>query len=242
MMLRLPALLIAGLLGLLATPSAAEEVVRPKALVELFTSQGCAACPPADALLEDLAKLPGVIALAYHVDYWDYIGWTDTFGAVENSDYQRAYARSTGNGRIFTPQLVVNGSEGIVGSKEAAVREALDAATLRVPVELTLKDGMLSVAVPGHPGSEPAVVWLVTFIDHAEVRIERGENSGATMGYTNIVTSRHMLGMWDPDEGARLTLPLDKLLPRGSNGLAVMVQDEIDDLPALILGAALLRL
>src|ERR1700744_5436214 len=101
---------LAVLLLLAATaPAAAEQVkTAPKAVLELFTSQGCSSCPPADALPPTLAQRPDVIALAYHVDYWDYIGWTDTFGAKANTDRQKAYATAWNEASIYTPELVVN--------------------------------------------------------------------------------------------------------------------------------------
>ena len=120
MFFRFSSALIAGaIVSLTAMGVSQAESVRanPKAVVELFTSQGCSSCPPADALLTSLAEREDVVALAYHVDYWDYIGWEDTFGAKDFSDRQRGYAKSWGSTRIFTPQMVVNGGEGVVGSR-----------------------------------------------------------------------------------------------------------------------------
>ena len=211
-------------------------------MLELFTSQGCSSCPPADALLGQLAADRDIVALAYHVDYWDYIGWTDTFGHAAFSDYQRAYAAGTGNGRIYTPQLVVNGGEGVVGSRADEVAAALKVAALPLPVDLSVEAGTLRVDIAGRPGGKPAMIWLVTFIGHAEVSIERGENRGSTIGYTNIVTGRQMLGVWDPAAGTHLMLPLDKVLARGSTGLAVLVQDDKRGLPGIVHGAAALSL
>ncbi|RYD81228.1 MAG: DUF1223 domain-containing protein, partial [Sphingomonadales bacterium] len=111
-------------LGLPASSLAGEFRQGPKAVLELFTSQGCSSCPQADAMLDEMGKRPDVVTLAYHVDYWDYIGWQDTFGAKENSKHQRDYASAWGSSRIFTPQLVVNGERGVVGNK----REKVDAA------------------------------------------------------------------------------------------------------------------
>src|SRR5215217_5363459 len=106
----------------LAHPAGADSTrSRPKAVVELFTSQGCASCPSADALLTSLAEDDDVVALAYHVDYWDYVGWKDTFGNADFSDRQRDYAESWGSSRIYTPQMVVNGAKGVVGSRRSEV-------------------------------------------------------------------------------------------------------------------------
>lgn len=225
--------------ALAVLPAAAGEIrVNPKAVVELFTSQGCSSCPKADAKFAQLQARKDVIALAWHVDYWDYIGWPDTFGAAANSDRQRAYAESWGSSRIYTPQLIVNGLKGVVGSREKEVEGALAEARLDLPVNLELKGDMLKVSVAAKPGSGSAVVWLVTYKDRASVIIERGENAGQTIDYTQIVTGKQMLGAWDGAEGATLKLPLSELSANGSNGAVIIVQSEKSGLPGPILGAA----
>jgi hypothetical protein len=238
-----PAAITLGLLtlALLAGPANAESMrSRPKAVVELFTSQGCASCPPADAMLTSLAEEGDIIALAYHVDYWDYVGWEDTFGSAEFSDRQRAYAKSWGSSRIYTPQMVVNGAKGVVGSKRNDVHGALDAARLPLAVDISRDDTMLRVSIPGDPGLDDAVVWMVTYIDRADVSIDTGENAGKSMVYTQVVTGRQVLGMWEDDTGADLKLPIDEVLANssGSTGIAVIVQQEREGLPGPILGAA----
>jgi hypothetical protein len=223
---------------LLALPAGAEKVHdRPKAVVELFTSQGCAQCPPADALLTSLAEEGDVIALAYHVDYWDYVGWEDTFGKADYSDRQRAYAKSWGSSRIYTPQMVVNGDKGVVGSRRNEVHGALDTATLPLSVDITKQDDVLKIAVPPNADFSNAVVWLVTYLDRADVAIDKGENAGKTMVYTQVVTGRQALGMWESATGADLKLPLPEMLAENT-GMAVIVQQEKDGLPGPILGAA----
>ncbi|WP_055046964.1 DUF1223 domain-containing protein [Devosia sp. A16] len=226
-------------LALLSPTLAGEIKLAPKAVLELFTSQGCASCPKADAMLTEMSKRPDVLALAYHVDYWDYIGWEDTFGTKENSDRQRDYAESWGSSRIFTPQLVVNGKGGLVGSKRDAVTKALGGASLPLDVKLVeAADDMLQISVPGKPGETDAMIWLVTFLDHADVTIERGENEGKKVGYTQIVTGRQVLGMWKADAGAELTLPLSEVLTGRSNGAVILIQADRAGLPGPILGAA----
>ena len=232
---------VAGLLALIfSVPAGASELrVEPRAVVELFTSQGCSSCPKADALLEELSARTDIVSLAYHVDYWDYIGWEDTFGAKANSDLQRDYAQSWGSSRIFTPQMVVNGSGGVVGSKREEVNAAIAAASLPVDVAIAeTADDMLEVDVAARPGTKDAVVWLVTFLDRAEVDIERGENKGRKVAYTQIVTGRQVLGMWDPATGAQLKLPLDEVLTGSSNGAVILVQEERNGFPGPIIGAA----
>jgi hypothetical protein len=233
-------LIAAAVLALgLAAPAVAGEIrPSPKVVLELFTSQGCSSCPPADALLEELSQKPDVVGLAYHVDYWDYIGWPDTFGNKAHSDHQRAYASAWGSSRIFTPQLVVNGREGVVGSRRNEIAPAVDKEALALPVNLAVKGEMLKISIPPSAGREDAVIWLVSYIDRAEVVIERGENAGKTVAYTQIVTGRQALGMWEAATGAQLTLPLSEVLASPANGAAILVQEERDGLPGKILGAA----
>ena len=221
-----------------AHPMAGEIRVNPKAVVELFTSQGCSSCPKADAMFSKLGERKDVIALAWHVDYWDYIGWADTFGTPANSDRQRAYADSWGSSRIYTPQLVVNGRKGVVGSRDKEVDGALSEASLELPVALELKGDMLKVSVGPSPDAGSAMVWLVTYKDHASVLIERGENAGKTIDYTQIVTGKQMLGAWEGAEGTTLKLPLSELAANGSDGAVILVQSDKNGLPGPILGAA----
>ena len=175
-------LIAAALLGLtLAGSVQAEGIAHPKAVVELFTSQGCAQCPPADALLTSLAEQGDVVALAYHVDYWDYIGWEDTFGDKGFSDLQRAYARNWGSSRIFTPQMVINGAEGVVGSKRPKVQQALARAELPLDLTLSVQGDMLKLHVPADAALEDATIYVVRYLDRAEVSIDKGENAGKSM-------------------------------------------------------------
>lgn len=223
----------------LALPAQADSgVSRPKAVVELFTSQGCASCPPADALLTSLSEQHDVVALAYHVDYWDYVGWEDTFGEEAYSDRQRDYARSWGSSRIYTPQMVVNGAKGVVGSKRDEVHGALDGARLPLAVDIRHEGDMLKIAIPPDTSLGDAVVWVVTYLDRAEVAVDKGDNAGKAMVYTQVVTNRQVLGMWEGATGADLKLPLTEMLAEGNSGIAVIVQQERDGLPGLILGAA----
>lgn len=232
------ALGIAALFVLAQSSSAEGARTRPKAVVELFTSQGCASCPPADALLTSLAEADDVVALAYHVDYWDYVGWEDTFGSPDFSDRQRAYAKSWGSSRIYTPQMVVNGAKGVVGSRRSEVHGALDGTVLPLAVDIVRDGDLLKVSIPPNTSLGDAVVWMVTYLDRADVAIDKGENAGKSMVYTQVVTARQPLGMWEGATGASLKLPLPEILDDGSNGIAVIVQQERDGLPGPILGAA----
>ncbi|GHA24143.1 hypothetical protein GCM10007989_19740 [Devosia pacifica] len=229
-----------GLWSLLCAPSVAMQVREtPRAVVELFTSQGCASCPPADKLLTELAAHEDIVALAFHVDYWDYIGWPDTFGTEANSDRQRDYAAGRGSSRIYTPQIVVNGTTDVVGSRAGEVHSALEAARLELPVHLSLENDMLAISIPGQAGLEKAMIWLVTYIDQAKVAIERGENAGKSMLYSQIVTGVHPMGTWEPGAGAMIRMPIGEMLAGDTNGLAVLVQQDHEGMPGRILGAGL---
>ena len=240
-MIRLvPGLLLALAANIALAGAASAEAlhIQPKAVVELFTSQGCASCPPADALLTALAEQDDVVALAYHVDYWDYVGWKDTFAQEAYSDRQRAYAKSWGSSRIYTPQMVVNGAKAVVGSRRNEVQNALDRASLPLGMDLTLDGDMLKIAVPPKRELSDAVVWLVTYMDRAEVKIDSGENAGKSMVYTQVVTGRQVLGIWESETGAELKLPLGEVLGAANTGIAIVVQQERGGLPGAILAAA----
>ena len=229
--------LLGAAAALVPLPAFAGSVTHPKAVVELFTSQGCASCPPADAMLTSLVAQNDVVALAYHVDYWDYAGWEDTFGSEAYSDRQRAYAQSWGSSRIYTPQMVVNGAKGVVGSRRDEVHGALAGATLPLTVAVAEDGDMLKITIPADRRLDDAVVWLVTYLPRADVLIDKGENAGKSMVYTQVVTGQQALGMWEGDAGATIKLPLPESLD-GAAGLAVIVQQEHDKLPGRILGAA----
>ena len=163
------------------------------AVVELFTSEGCSSCPPADALLAELVAedTPGLIALAFHVDYWDRLGWRDPFGSAAHSERQRAIARTL-DGRVYTPQAVVNGTEGVVGSREGAVRGQIAAALAEpAPVSVSLDaraDGQTVTATPTIGGApEGAVLHVALAQREAEQSVPRGENRGRTLRHVHVV-------------------------------------------------------
>jgi hypothetical protein len=236
------ALIAGAALALGLTSMAGAESLRgqPKVVVELFTSQGCAQCPPADALLTSLAERDDVVALAYHVDYWDYIGWQDTFGDANYSDRQRGYAKSWGSSSVFTPQMVINGEEGVVGSRRDEVQDAVASAQLPLSLGIERHDDMLKVQIPADSRLSDANIWLIRYLDRADVDIASGENAGKAMVYTQVVTGRQMLGMWEAETGAQIKLPLGELrnVSEGNGGLAILVQQERNSLPGPILGAA----
>ena len=229
-----------GLIGsmmLCATAALAES--EQGVVVELYTSQGCSSCPPADALMAKLAQTPGVIGLSLHVDYWDYIGWTDTFGQASFTQRQKAYAHAAGEKMIYTPQMIVAGGARVAGNQPSEVAAAL-AAIKPSPVALALsrQGGDLVInASAAQPFSSPLVVQLVEYTDHAEVAIERGENEGLKVVYNNVVTSWAKLGDWSGVE------PLHLVTAAGSGPVAVILQSRAPDGvgPAQIIAAARLK-
>ncbi|MCB1517409.1 MAG: DUF1223 domain-containing protein [Hyphomicrobiaceae bacterium] len=221
---------------------AGETVAHPKAVVELFTSQGCSSCPPADALLTEIDKRDDVIALAYHVDYWDYIGWPDTFASPRFSALQRAYARSWNKNRVYTPQMVINGVSDVVGSRQSAVNQAISTAQLPVEMDLTQSGHSITISIPPDPGLKPSILWMVTYKDRADVDIGRGENAGRTIAYSQIVMDRRSLGMWEPDEGLHMTIPTTDMMGADAEGFAFLLQQDADGLPGPIIAASAISL
>lgn len=180
----------------LSVPAAAAD--RP-VVVELFTSQGCSSCPPADAVLATLADRPDVLPLAFHVDYWNRLGWADPFSARWATARQNHYATLWGTGQIYTPQAVVDGTSDVVGSDRTALEAAIAvaASSQSVPLALTAEASGLKVSVGG---SAPAgaALWLVGFDDRHDTAVRRGENAGQTLVNRNVVRSLVRLDGWAP--------------------------------------------
>ena len=169
-------------------------------VIELFTSQGCSSCPPADALLGELASREDVIPLALHVDYWDYIGWKDEFAVPEHTKRQKGYAYAAGQRTIYTPQMIVGGLDHVVGYKPMRLAELIDqhrdkARMVEFSVIRAGDDVMISA--PEMSGAGDMLVQLVRYMPKATVAIGRGENRGKTITYHNIVTEMTELGAWD---------------------------------------------
>jgi len=217
---RIAATVLAGLwLGV--APLQAEE--RP-VVVELFTAQGCSACPPADAFLAQLAARDDVLALSLHVDYWDYIGWEDTFATPAHSARQRGYAAAAGRKMVYTPQIIVNGTEHAVGTRFREVIDLIDThradAGSGVSVQLRRKDGLVRLeAQATRPYETPLAVLLARYIPEATVSVARGENAGRVLTYTNVVTELTEIATLTSE--TRLVLEFD--WPRDTP-LAVLVQ------------------
>ena len=174
---------------------------KPVIVVELFTSQGCSSCPPADAFLHKLAKREDVIALSLHVDYWDYIGWKDVFGDPRNTARQKGYAKAGHRRSVYTPQMVIQGREHVVGNHPLDVAELINAhqeQPLAVALVASQTGGEVTIkANAGAPSGGVMVVQLVRFERSATVDIKRGENAGQEITYVNVVRDWQVVGEWD---------------------------------------------
>lgn len=189
-------------------------------VVELFTSQGCSSCPPADALLNRLANRSDVLPLALHVDYWDYIGWKDAFARPEHTSRQKAYAHVAGARTIYTPQMVIGGVEQIVGARPMEVADAV-MKHLRdgyiVQLSAVEEGDEVRVTAPALERDDSFAVHHVRFMPEATVAIKRGENAGKTLVYSNVVTGWDVLGEWSGNA------PLDMLVPANNDGGAAVI-------------------
>lgn len=203
------------------------------AVVELFTSQGCSSCPPADELLAELAKRKGLVTLSYSVDYWNYLGWHDTLSSPANSERQREYARSRGDGSVYTPQAVVDGLIHVNGSNEAAIEMAIRNAAkrleeIKVPVSMYAEGDTLVVGIGAAAETSKkrdATIWLAVAKDKETVSIPRGENRGRTITYSHPVRELAPVGMWK-GEAMTLRLPLKDLRTKGGDHLVALLQVE----------------
>jgi hypothetical protein len=189
--------LIAALL-LFTAGAAPAEVPRGPVVLELFTSEGCSSCPPADALLTELATHPELLPLAFHVTYWDGLGWKDPFSLAAATERQRAYAAHLGADTVYTPELVVNGQRAVVGSDRGAVMTAIDAASHEAPApaSLRLRGGQAGLAVDVGGGGGTASIWVAGYDRQHRTAIGRGENGGRTLLEANIVRSMRQIGTW----------------------------------------------
>ena len=182
--------------ALLASPALAQST--QGVLVELFTSQGCSSCPPADEYLAELAQDPDVIPLALHVDYWDYIGWTDTFAQDKFTRRQRKYAAQNADRMVYTPQMIVAGTARIKGHDAQAVDASIASSVNALTLPLTRQGDRVTIhAVAAQPIAGDVLVDLVRYHPKSTVQIERGENRGLSVSYANIVTEWQNIGTWD---------------------------------------------
>jgi len=230
----------------LTSPTDAPAQDTPLGVIELFTSQGCNSCPPADEIFAEYARGNDVVALAYHVDYWDYLGWNDTFALKENAGRQNEYMRVFGNRSVYTPQAVINGRTHVGGASRTAIADTLtnlaqDGRGMVVPVTVTRTADVVVVEAGSatRPAPAKAHIVLVFFDAPSPVVIDRGENRGKTVTYWNAVSDIQIAGMWQ-GKPVRLELPASEIAKKG--GSAVLIQEsDKEGRPGPIIGAAVVQ-
>ncbi|OWV88360.1 hypothetical protein ATY78_21995 [Rhizobium sp. R635] len=235
-----PRFLIPLIAGIVLAGSLHAEDGTPKGVVELFTSQGCSSCPPADAAFRKLVNQGDVIALAYHVDYWNYLGWADTLSSKENTERQYGYARTMGRSNVYTPQAVVNGRSHLAGSDLNGINSKIETDSsegngLNIPISAAMRGDELEIKIGAGQGK--ANVVMVYFDKEKTIDVEKGENSGKKISYLHSVTNVETVGMWD-GKATSLTLPASVLQRPQLEGCAILLQSaNADGDPAAILGA-----
>ncbi len=213
---------------------------QPTAVVELFTSQGCSSCPAADKVLAGYAKTENILALSFHVDYWNYLGWQDTFSKAEFTDRQKRYAVSFKRRGIYTPQAVINGRNHVVGSHGDDIQNLMSSYIkqgkgLTVPISTNRSSDKIQVTA--NVASGDATLWIVYFDKEHSVKILRGENRGKTVSYHNVVREMSMMGMMK-DGKLNVTLPLKEMRRMGHDSCAIILQQTTSEgTPGAILGA-----
>lgn len=225
------------------TPATAQTFEQP-VVIEMFTSQGCSSCPPADKLLMGVARRANVIAMSLPVDYWDYIGWKDTFGKPEHTLRQKGYAKTRGDGQIYTPQAVVDGVKHVVGSNMKAIEAAASGAfgkggTMMAPMKTSESAGKLVVEIGAAPDGAPKRAELMVFrvLSSCEVQVGRGENSGKRLTYANVVRSIEAAGAWT-GQPARFEIARERLYGADTDGWVLLLQAGSARHPGVILAAA----
>jgi hypothetical protein len=220
-------------------------VGQPLGVVELFTSQGCSSCLPADAFFAELAAKGNIVALAYHVDYWDYLGWKDTLSRKENTERQYEYMRAFGSRSVYTPQAVINGRSHVNGARREEVDGALarmktSGEGMQVGINVSrTSDRVIIDAGDAGSGPSDAHVVIVYFDPPQTIKIGKGENTGRSMTYWNAVSGIQTAGMWH-GKAQRYELPMSVITKKG--GCAVLLQSVgKDGMPGPILGAALIH-
>ncbi len=222
--------LAAGAIAAGAAGRVKADTVRP-AIVELFTSQGCSSCPPADAFMAEVRAMKDVVALTYNVDYWDYRGWRDTLAAPENSKRQYKYAKARGDMDVYTPQMIIDGARHVVGSQKTAVISAIRSSfdnppPMWIPVSISANDAEFQITVAEAPPETPAPtasLWFVSVAPQMPVEIEKGENAGQKIVYSNVVRKLVPVGMWH-GERATLALAKDSVMTEDSTCCVALLQ------------------
>jgi len=217
----------------------------PRAVVELFTSQGCSSCPPADKVLGELANDPSVIALSLPIDYWDYLGWKDTLADSRFTARQKAYSQVRGDREVYTPQVVVNGSVHVIGSDRPGIEDAIHVTrkadgVMSVPITMTQAGRQINVSVAASGKSTLPThgeIWICTITRAVPISIGRGENRGREVTYHNVVRGLLKVADWNGSPG-NWTVPLENISRDGVDAAVVYLQDGSRDRPGVMLGAA----
>jgi hypothetical protein len=237
------AALLAVSIATIGRPAAAQTSAGElRAVIELFTSQGCSSCPPADRMLSELGNDSSLVTLSLPIDYWDYLGWKDTLALPSHASRQKAYSKIRGDREVYTPQVVVNGVAQALGSDRAEIERAVaqshaKAAVLTVPVHLAVDADHVTVTLTGlTPPADPAgvelasaipihggEVWLCPLSRSVTVGVGRGENKGRTLNYANVVRRWVRLGGWS-GKNETFTVPVDAIKGPGIDAVAVLVQ------------------
>jgi len=229
-----------ALFAVMTVSASSPALAGGKSVIELFTSQGCNSCPPADKLLGTLTREPNLIPLTLAVDYWDYLGWKDTLALKGNTARQRAYAGARGDRDVYTPQMVVNGSVHVLGSDKAAIERAIEQSrkqALALGIQASVSGDTLTVNVPAKDDNTAGEIWLCPITSSVPVKIGRGENRGSTITYTNVVRRWTKLGDWN-GKAQTFNVPLKDVQTGDIDSVAVVVQSGAVSAPKVMLGAA----
>jgi hypothetical protein len=247
----------AGLIIAAAAPAAAQSAgnrgagdraAQPRAVIELFTSQGCSSCPPADKLLSELRDDSSLVTLSLPIDYWDYLGWRDTLAIPGHTLRQKAYSKARGDREVYTPQVVVNGVAQALGSDRGEIEKAVAQSRAKakapsVPIEVAVGDEQVTVTLANATAGAATggEVWLCPLSRSVTVGVGRGENRGRTLTYTNVVRRWVKLGTWT-GKGETFTVPTDAIKSAGIDAVAVILQSGNLERPGAVLGAVLASL
>ncbi|GGH29915.1 hypothetical protein GCM10007036_40160 [Alsobacter metallidurans] len=227
--------------GLCAPAAIAQAAPQPRAVVELFTSQGCSSCPPADKLMAEFAQDPTLVAVSMPIDYWDYLGWKDTLADHAFTSRQRGYGEQRGDRQVYTPQAVVDGVAHAIGSDPGAVAQAEAASRLKgamtVPVSVEAAAGTIRISVGAGAADAEAGVYLVPVRKRCDVSITRGENKGKAVTYVNVARSVLPVGAWK-GQAATFDVAATLAQTRDADSYVVLLQTGTIGRPGVILGAA----
>lgn len=240
---------LATIVALTLPIAAKAEIYAPKSVIELFTSQGCSSCPPADEIMAGYEGNNDVLTLSWHVDYWNYLGWKDTFSKAEFTDRQKRYARTLQERQIYTPQAIVNGRDHTVGSRKGEIEDLMkgfirQGKNLTVPIDVKITGGQMQIRVNDASvknNKNDPTLYMVYFNRSSKVKIVRGENRGKTIVYRNIVRDTQMLGMLKSGV-ISVDLPISEVRRAGYDSCAILLQEMTDDgTPGAIIGATVVN-